>query len=352
MTRLMVPIAFFLAACGGTEPVDGNDDASTPQDGGVMQDGPPGTDAPPSGSQPVRFVVIGDVGEGNESQHKVADAIQAKCASDGCDFVVMLGDNIYDSGVDGVDDPQWQTKFEEPYENIDLPFFVVLGNHDYGGSFLGVDTGGMGNEWDKGPYEVMYTDVSDKWNMPSTHYTFTWGNVGFIMLDTNSIMWDNTDHGDQRAWYPTALMEVADADWVFQAGHHPYLSNGAHGNAGNYESIEVAGVEIPNPIPLLNGDDVEAFFDEVVCGTIDISFSGHDHNRQWINEPQALCGAELIVSGAGAKVKELDGDNEVFFQDADTPGFLWVEVIGDSLRGQFIDENGQLNFERTITRTP
>jgi hypothetical protein len=33
--------------------------------------------------------------------------------------------------------------------------------------------------------------------MPATHYTETMGPVGFVMLDTDSIMWDNTDNGEQ-----------------------------------------------------------------------------------------------------------------------------------------------------------
>jgi hypothetical protein len=123
---------------------------------------------------------------------------------------------------------------------IDLPFYAVLGNHDYGGSVAGVELGGVGNEFVKGPVEVAYTGHSDKWIMPSTFYTMVQKNVGFIMLDTNSIIWNNTENGDQQAWYPTALMEVSAADWVIVAGHHPFRSNGSHGNAGNYEGVDVS----------------------------------------------------------------------------------------------------------------
>ncbi len=52
----------------------------------------------------------------------------------GCDFVVGLGDNIYESGVTSVDDPQFEEKFELPFEPVDLPFYLVLGNHDWKGS--------------------------------------------------------------------------------------------------------------------------------------------------------------------------------------------------------------------------
>ncbi|MBT8495851.1 MAG: hypothetical protein KJO07_22600, partial [Deltaproteobacteria bacterium] len=190
----------------------------------------------------------------------------------------------------------------------------------------------------------------------ATHYTFTWANVGFIMLDTNSILWGDTTHGDQKAWYQTALMEVDGADWVFQAGHHPYRSNGRHGNAGNYEAIEIDGEDvdiddIPVPIGQVNGEKIKAFFDETVCGTVDFSVSGHDHNRQWLDEPGALCGTELIVSGAGAKTTDFEPrGNEKHWQDDQTEGFLYVHVEGKVLTGQFIDKNGNVDFERTVSK--
>lgn len=303
----------------------------------------------------VRFIVMGDTGEGNDAQRAVAAAIKNKCDADGCDFAILLGDNIYNSGVESTEDQQWQDKFESPYQELDLPFYAVLGNHDYGGD-LGVlgEYGGLGNEFDKGPIEVAYTQVSSKWIMPATHYTFTWGHVGFIMLDTNSILWDDTTHGNQRDWYPTALAEVAGAQWVFAAGHHPYLSNGAHGNAGSYESIEIAGVDLPITtwvgLDQLNGANVKSFMEDVVCGTVDGVFAGHDHNRQWLDE--RLCGAELFVSGAGAKVKDFSNAkrNPSLWQDDQTEGFLYVRIEGNRFHGQWYDKLGNLNFEHELVK--
>lgn len=348
----LLVVAALAVGCGSSASGDG-DAASSTDDGGNQVDASAGPDA--SVDTSVRFIVMGDVGTGSDDQYAVAGAVKNKCAQDGCQFVILLGDNIYDAGVDGTMDDQWRTKFREPYADIDLPFYAVLGNHDYGGvdPVFGSEQGGLGNEWDKGPYEVQYSQVDDKWNMPSTHYTFQVGNVGFIMLDTNSILWDDNTHGDQRAWYPTALSQLANAEWIVAAGHHPLLSNGAHGNAGQYESIEVAGLELPITqwlgIDQLNGSNVKDFFENTVCGTVDVSFSGHDHNRQWLNEPDALCGAELIVSGAGAKVKDWGvGGNEAYWQDATTPGFLYVVVDGNTMTGQFIDKLGNVNYERTV----
>lgn len=332
------------AACSasGTGTGDGADDG-----GG---DGPPG-DGPPAPVKRTRFIAIGDTGKGNADQRRVAVAMRDVCAQRGCDFVLMLGDNIYDKGVTGIADPQWQSKFEQPYRDIDLPFYVALGNHDYGGELLGIDVGGLGNEWDLGRIEVAYSEVSTKWNMPATHYTITWNHVGIIVLDTNALMWSKTTYGDQVAWLPKAMMEVAGKDWVFLAGHHPYRSNGTHGNAGNYDAPELAGIPIPNPLPIQNGDALEAFFDQHACGLGQVYFAGHDHSRQWLDEPGALCGTELIVSGAGATVTELrDRGNAAFYEDASKVGFMHVDVDGDRFTGTFYDGDGRMDYTRSFTK--
>lgn len=335
-----------LLACGGNATGDADDD-DLPEDASGGDGGNP--DAP--GPQPVRFVLMGDTGEGNTAQSEVAAAIKTVCdAAGGCDFVMLLGDNIYDDGVASVDDGQWQSKFEIPYANLTMPIYAVLGNHDYGGQLI-IDAPGVGNEWDKGPIEVMYTEISDKWEMPDTHYTLKVGNVGIIALDTNSLLWSNTEHGDQRDWYPSALAELAGADWKLQVGHHPYRSNGQHGNAGDYDAPEIFGIPIPNPLPIVGGGELKAWFDDVVCGTVDLSVSGHDHNRQWLNEPGALCGTELIVAGAGAKLTDfVDRGNANFWQDDQEEGFLFVEVVGKRLTGKFYGKDGGLDFERTLTK--
>src|SRR5688572_3744110 len=80
----------------------------------------------------LRFVVLGDGGEGNDAQYLVGQAMAGVCAELGCDFALYLGDNFYDTGVESVDDEQFQTKFEMPYADCDFPCYVVLGNHDYG----------------------------------------------------------------------------------------------------------------------------------------------------------------------------------------------------------------------------
>ncbi len=342
-------------ACGGEDGAgSGQGGAADAGDPTANSDASIAEGAPDAGAGTpgvVRFIAMGDTGTGSKSQYNVGNEVANVCASRGCDFVVLLGDNFYDSGVDSVTDPLWQQYFEMPYASIPdtIPFYPVMGNHDYGGTLLFTETGGLGNEFDKGPIEVEYSQHSNKWTMPATFYTLRIGSIGFMMLDTNSIMWGNTNNGDQLGWYADARAELDGSDWVFAAGHHPYLSNGRHGNAGNYESIEVFDQPIPNPVPLLNGGAIKDFFDDYVCGTVDAYFSGHDHNLQWISEPEALCGAELVVSGAGAKTTDFESTaNTTYYQDDQKPGFVYAVIDGATMTLEFIDEDGEVDFVKSV----
>ena len=88
-------------------------------------------------------MALGDAGKGNTAQRDVAIAMRDVCAAKGCDFALLLGDNIYDAGVDSVTDAQWQTKFELPYKDLNIPFYPTLGNHD-NSSDLGEQIGAGG----------------------------------------------------------------------------------------------------------------------------------------------------------------------------------------------------------------
>ena len=80
-------------------------------------------------------ILIGDTGSGNNDQYLVANSTEKlikKYPKIRC--VILVGDNIYENGCTSVEDKQFITKFQEPYKNINLPFYLCLGNHDYGNS--------------------------------------------------------------------------------------------------------------------------------------------------------------------------------------------------------------------------
>ncbi len=280
----------------------------------------------------VRFVALGDPGMGDRNQFAVADAVAAVCATQGCDFAVLLGDNIYNSGVEHVDDPQFEAKFEIPYSNVDFPFYPALGNHDYGG-------GGAGHEFWKWEYYLDYSERSDKWVFPARYYRVDAGVVELFALDTNAIVWGMLE--DQVAWLDERVPRST-ANWTIAYGHHPYRSNGHHGNAGVYDGRAGDGVD-----PIGDGAYMKEALEAAVCGKVDLFLCGHDHNLQWLAD--TCGGTELIVSGAAGKSSSLEGENEALFED-DVLGFFWVEVSADELTGVFYDDFGEELYRRTLQK--
>ncbi|NOX42478.1 MAG: hypothetical protein GXP19_01905 [Gammaproteobacteria bacterium] len=279
----------------------------------------------------VKFVAIGDTGRGNAGQLEVANAIKTKCAKNGCDFVLMLGDNIYNSGVSSINDEQFQTKFENIYKDLAMPFYMALGNHDYGGK-------GAGYEVIKSIHQVRYTNVSSKWRMPGHFYKFQVLNTLFIALDTNSQLFNVAS--DQHRDVPNWIAESS-ATWKIVFGHHPYKSNGRHGNAGNYDGVSGAHV--------ISGDGVKEFVETVLCGNVDLYISGHDHNRQWLEADSDCVGTQLAVSGAGATTTKLQGHNPTRFEK-DTLGLLYISIDGSTLIAEFVDVDGKTEFTHTMEK--
>jgi len=339
-SRIVVLMALSLAlACAdGAKPAPGADADSSggdvaPDTGGdTASDSASGDSVDTQDSAPpeptVRFVALGDAGEGNDTQYAVAGAIAQVCGQLGCDFAIYLGDNFYGSGVESVDDPQFQTKFELPYAALDFPFYVALGNHDYGGD-------GAGWELWKGQAYIDYTMRSDKWFFPDLYYVHDHDHVALFALDTTQLFWGID--GDQRGWLRDGLARTT-AQWTIAFGHHPYLSNGPHGDAGNYEGLSW--------VPIVDGESIQRFVDEEVCDRVDVYFSGHDHSLQW---PVSTCGTEFIVSGAGAKTTPIEGEDAAHFE-VSTPGFMWVEIVGDTFTGVFFDRDANELYRRSFTR--
>ena len=77
----------------------------------------------------VRFAAIGDSGRGDAAQYAVSAQMQAWRKEFPFDFVLMLGDNIYDSWTP----EDYRQKFELPYKPLldaGVKFYAAIGNHD------------------------------------------------------------------------------------------------------------------------------------------------------------------------------------------------------------------------------
>lgn len=84
---------------------------------------PPGLAA----SEPFSFIVIGDTGEGDASQHVLRDQLLAVAARDDVRFVVVSSDVVYPTGAMR----DYEAKFWLPFKGVRKPVLAIPGNHDW-----------------------------------------------------------------------------------------------------------------------------------------------------------------------------------------------------------------------------
>ncbi len=250
--------------------------------------------------QEIGVILLGDQGKNNDGQKMVAAAMTRFCEKEKCDAVVLLGDNIYSSGVRSVRDKKFKTHFENHYSKLNIPFWAVLGNHDYGYGLM------RGNV----QAQVDYSARSTKWRMPARYYSFSIGRLEFIAIDTVALPKDPT----QMAW----LTQKLSTDKLTQrivVGHYPIHSSGMHGD-NEFMNAKVS--------PLL-------------CGKADVYAAGHDHH---LEHTVTDCGVVQIVSGAGAETRTVEKQARSQFASASlgftylrmmASGKLSVEYFNDSL---------------------
>ncbi|MGJ8668419.1 MAG: metallophosphoesterase [Oceanococcus sp.] len=380
----------------------------------------------------VRFIALGDVGTGyctevedtdicpqpqsideEHGQVAVAQVVEQVCALRGCDFATMAGDNIYEQGVDAVDSFRFQDTFEIPYQNLNFPFFAALGNHDNSLANSLAEQGGFygeGRSNARGDFQVEYSARSSKWVMPARFYSETWPRgsanplVELFVIDSSPLshyLRDETgwySEGfedyllDQTAWLQEKVSS-SKARWKLALAHHPYISNGDHGNAGSYDEIELPppssgpaldgctafpvgyGVVEPGTFPLADpscrGAQYKQMLEETICGEVDLMLQGHDHDLQWLLPNESCSKTQFILSGAGGKFRELRNEsrNAVRMQQGGTFGFFWVEMdaSGSMTVATYAVEHGENGgvsssedeqgnpipvFEETVAQTP
>ena len=273
------------------------------------------------------FILLGDMGSGEKDQYIVSQSILEKLneIKKKDIFICGLGDNIYEDGCYSLEDEQFKTKFENPYEKIpnSVKFYMVLGNHDYG---CNLDL--TNNSQFQVDYGIQSQKKGMKWVMPSKYYTFKKKNVEFFMMDTNFEFMDESSIEEQYQFLKKAINK-SKKPWKILIGHHTLRSVGGHGNAD----------------PLL-----EDFFQRLLkeCN-IDLYICGHDHNKQVIETEIGGKKISLIVCGTGGKKyhKELNLKNvkkdELFFTSSNL-GYGFCECSKNRLAIHFFDDENKKEY--------
>lgn len=266
------------------------------------------------------FLALGDWGRnGQDNQAEVAGQMGLTAAALGVRFVISVGDNFYEDGVQGVDDPQWKTSFDEVYTapSLQVPWHVALGNHDYHG-----DT----------QAQLDYSAASRRWSLPSRWYARRetapdGAKLDLFVLDTSPFIRAYYDDGAvkvkvagqdteaQLRWFEQALA-ASTADWKVVVGHHPIYSGNPSGGSG----------------------DLQARLDPLLQRyAVPLYLNGHDHDLQHV-----LRGAtHYVCTGAGSKIAE-DGCHATQGSDfcALRPGFVALRLTRRAVRIAYRDATG------------
>jgi len=273
---------------------------------------------PPPPPPTVHFFAFGDAGTGDANQRAVADQTHAVCDSRGCDFGLFLGDNFYDTGVTSAQDPQWQTKYRDMYEVLQIPLYAVLGNHD----------------WDPpaNPQAEIDFDLQDQdpfWRMPGTFYSFHFPEQGDPLLEIFVINSNNfaTDPSAQQ-WLAQAV-DASQASWKMVAFHHPIFTNGPHppDEKGIYPALQ----------PL-------------ICGKVQLLLSGHNHLFSHMKDNVDACGYDQLVIGTGGQTlyNPIPASNVVYSEKNFGLGFF--EITDHHMTVHFIRANGEEGYSVQYSR--
>ncbi|XP_072255640.1 tartrate-resistant acid phosphatase type 5 [Pyxicephalus adspersus] len=302
---------------------------------------------PPEDSEPsLRFAVIGDWGGSHlppyytEQETMVAAQLGKTVADWGADFILSVGDNFYDDGVQDVTDFRFKATYESVFNADslrDVPWYVIAGNHDHYGNVSA---------------QVAYSNVSSRWKFPDLYYDLSFKipttnvSVRLILLDTIVLCGNSDDSNggqplgasnpksanDQLEWL-TQKLESAKEQYLLVAGHYPVWSIAEHGPT----LCLLQHVE-----PLLRKYGVTAYL------------SGHDHNMQYLQDDSSI---GYILSGAGNfmenshkhKEEVPDGYLRFFQGHQDTMGaFAYMKATAKELSVTYIQSGGKSLFQTTL----
>lgn len=276
------------------------------------------------------FLAMGDWGRGgNDHQRDVAMQMGRAMRDLDGRFVLAVGDNFYDNGVAGVDDPQWQSSFEQVYTDpaLQRPWFVALGNHDYRGNPAA---------------QIDYAARSPRWRMPSRYYRVDPRDHGLpgtdlFVIDTSPLVHSyrekveariavnvgTQDVAAQLAWLDAALASST-APIKLVAGHHTLRSGGStHGDTPEL---------VDQLLPILRRRQVFAYI------------NGHDHDMQHIHRD----GLHYICCGAGSQVRPVVAVEGTQFH-LESSGFAVITRTGSGLTLAFRDYTGAEVYRAALT---
>lgn len=327
MKRLLLSITFILALAGvrATAQNYATTDWETAAEEKAAQ---ARIEVPPVGKGDKVFYICNDMGRNGYYEQKPIARLMGNMAKlTGLDFVAALGDVHHFEGVASVDDPLWMTNYELIYGHPELmlPWYPVLGNHEYRGNTQAV---------------LDYSRRSRRWEMPARYYakTVKTGKEKALLLfiDTTPLMdkyrSDNSTYPDavkqsreeQLAWIEKTLKE-SDAKWKIVMGHHPVFADTPKSGTERADMQKYLK-------PLLDKYKVDIY----ICG--------HIHNFQHI-QPKGSKTVYFVNSSASLSRQKVNPVDGTVYCNGEA-GFTVADLSDSALH--FFLMNGQGKILHTI----
>ncbi len=205
-----------------------------------------------------KFWVVGDAGTGSGNQTSARNGFLSYISNSHIDGWIWLGDNAYDGGFDS--EYQSNVFTNSTYAN-ELKRIVVWpspGNHDYNNNI----------PFSPSPaYFDIFTlptnaEAGGVASNTEAYYSYNYGNVHFIALDSYD---QGRDATDPMAIWLTADLAANTQPWVIAYWHHPPYTKGSH-NSDNSNFLDGELVDMrQNILPILEN------------GGVDMVLNGHSH---------------------------------------------------------------------------
>jgi hypothetical protein len=197
--------------------------------------------------QPITFLSIGDWGSANLGGYKEHNEINTAKAmykdelTHNHQFVLNVGDNFYECGIQNLEDSNIEINYNNVFSNTNLTWYNSLGNHDYGYNVTA---------------QILLSNIIKQWVLPSRYYYVQpYPGLYIIVLDTNPCIkayrssnpneWEPCGNGytctnysyeepcrfhdniisqncnEQFDWFNKTLESIPSNSTIIVVGHHP-----------------------------------------------------------------------------------------------------------------------------------
>ncbi len=325
----------------------------------------------PESEAAIDLWVIGDSGmcgshdEGCEQAGRVRDAFVARAGPDAPQLWLLLGDNAYPHGTDW----QYTRGLFQHYREVAAraPMWSVAGNHD----FFSASSAEQSGVYFESFSLPAHGELGGVPSGTEAYYSFDWGPLHIVALDSQ-----DTDRGaasPMARWLEEDLAAATDARWRIALLHHAPYSRGSHDSDdpedGGGRMIEMR--EVFNPILERHG--------------VDLVLAGHSHGYErsvplhghygvsttflstthrvgeGAGTPESpyrkyggagVPGTLYAVVGSASEASNRMKLHPVMARSLPVPGSLWLRVSGDTLRGRFIGEDGEILDDFAMRKDP